>query len=200
MKRLYRNLALAALLSTHLSATQAAVTEIHTGGTTYSFAEPDALEEIQAKARSADIEKIMQKDRDSWSAFRGLPLPLATQTKTRKYIPWYALEFDIKDAKGRIIYPKGFRFNPLQYTHLPYRIVIAKIDQFPHIKHLLRPTDMLIADTGDVIQAGLEFGQHIYIAEPGMKERFGVRAVPSFIKQVKYHFQIQEIAAHELSN
>lgn len=184
----------AALLLAWPSLGWAGAAQVFSGGATYPIIERDALEEIQERAAKADVAAFVnQKPRSEWSVWRGHELPRATEDRIRGYVPWYTLEFDITGPNGEVIYPKGFTFNPLQYLDHRQRIVIFKLDQLDKIKALLKPGDMLIADSGDVVEAGRQFGKHIYILRPELAKRLGVTHAPSFIVQKGAQFQIREV-------
>lgn len=171
-----------------------ALQEIVGGGVTYDIAEQDALEEIRERGERADVKGYVNKTpRSEWSAWNGYPLPRATLDRVRNYVPWYRLEFNITDAKGGVIYPAGFVFNPLEHIRLPQRIVIFKLDQLSKLRPKLKAGDMLIADSGDVVEAGNKVGVHIYILNENLAKRFGVEVVPSIITQKDRQFEIIEV-------
>ncbi|HFD4013397.1 TPA: hypothetical protein ACF3XO_004467 [Vibrio parahaemolyticus] len=165
---------------------------------TYPVVEPDPIEQIKERLESVDVQDYMKTPRKDWSVFKGEPYPVATKTRIRRYIPWYTTEFDILGENGKVMYPKGYTFNPLKYAKYPRRIVIFKLNQLDKIKPLLRPSDELIADSGDVIEAAEKLGRHISLVEPRMQERLGVRVVPSIIEQKGEHFEIKEIDIEDL--
>lgn len=169
-----------------------------TAKTTYEILEPDPMVEIQNKLKTTNASDFMKTPRNEWTVFKGEPYPLAKETRERKYIPWYTTEFDTKDKDGNVIYPKGFTFNPLKFAKYPLRLVIFKLEHYEAIKHLIKPSDELIADSGDVIEKSEEIGRHIYLVEPGMKERLGLQVVPSIIFQDGEHFVIREINLEDL--
>ena len=89
------------LISATLSFAASAATVGNTIGQIYDIAEPDALSEIESRVRSVDWSKEMNKNRESWHAFRGVPLPVAKETRTRSSM------FPIKRAVSCI--RKGIR-------------------------------------------------------------------------------------------
>lgn len=161
---------------------------------TYPIVEPDPMVEIQKRLESVDVTNYTQTPREEWTVFDGDPYPKAMQNRTRIYIPMYSLEFDIFDKNGKVLYPKGFTFNPLEYVRMSGRIVVFHLDKLEELKPLLRTSDILIADAGDVIAASEKLGRHIFLVEPKMRERLGLKVVPSIITQKENAFEIQEIA------
>ena len=100
-------------------------------GTTYQFAEQDAIAEIKEAAGKVDWGRHMAAAKEHLYAELGqLPgenlLPPAKNNSKRTIIPIAALPFDVHDPKtGKILYPKGFQFNPLAYgPKLPIDLVV----------------------------------------------------------------------------
>jgi len=166
--------------------------------TTYPVVEPDPIEQIKERLNSVDVKDYVKTPRKDWSVFKGEPYPVATESRIRRYIPWYTTEFDILGENGKVMYPKGYTFNPLKYAKYPRRLVIFKLSQLDKIMPLLRASDELIADSGDVIEVAEKIGRHISLVEPRMQERLGVRVVPSIIEQKGEYFEIKEIDVEEL--
>lgn len=167
----------------------------HNGhGVTYEISEIDALDEIASRAEAADVEKVVSDHpRANWGVWNGFELPVATKDSTRTFVPWYSLEMDIPGPKGSVLYPKGFTFNPLNHIKMPYRVVAIKIAQWDVVKPLLKDSDIVIADKGDVVEAGNNFGRHIYIMSEQLANRFGIQNVPSIVEQVDDKLLITEI-------
>ena len=101
-------------------------------GAVFEFAEKNALSEIREVA-----EKTFQDEKTLGVFFARrvkellkLPgeefLPPARYTVTEVIEPEFKLPFEIRDPKtGRILYPKGFKFNPLKYMpEMPFEILL----------------------------------------------------------------------------
>lgn len=173
------------------SAAAAAViaTRNSTVGRTWAIAEPDALAEIDAKV--ATLPSDMSKNfgpRSRWSALKAAALPPAPADRVRKVVPFYTLEFDIKLPDGRMVYPKGFTFNPLTYVKLPQRLVIVHPRDLDWALRVAGPSDFILltalgSDSGDAIALGERSGRAIYILEERVKQRLGLRAAPVIVAQ-----------------
>jgi conjugal transfer pilus assembly protein TraU len=186
-------------LCSNLSNSAQQITPIQGAGTTYAIQEQDALQAIKQRSEQVDMAAYLKKQpRQSWSVWTGYPLPVATETTTRQYVPWYRLEFNITDGQDRILYPKGFTFNPLEHVNYPARIVVFKLSQIDQIKPLLKPSDILIADSGDVVEAARQQRRPIYILSDLFAKRFGVRVAPSFISQKGTYLNIEELQLEEV--
>jgi conjugal transfer pilus assembly protein TraW len=158
------------------------------GGRTYPIAEPDVWEEIMARQQRAvqkfkelskkyDENHIQNNIMKDWR----VRLPLAEKSKTER-IDWvYTLEFDIPrvDDKGNVVgvlYPKGYRFRPIQYwpTAPPPLIVFDGKDkrQIQIVKSLLSkyPNSMLITSDGAVFDLMKKFNARVYLLHPKLRE------------------------------
>lgn len=167
----------------------------HAEGNVYRIAEPDALEEIEQKAREADWESEMSKDQDDWSVWKGVPLSPATKNQTRHHIPLYVNELEVKDPRtGRVIYPKGYTFNILQSTPFMYfRVIFARPEQKDWVKAIKQPTDVVIFTHGNVKKIGDEINVNAGILDPLLKERFDVKVAPTIVRQVNKFFVLEEV-------
>jgi conjugal transfer pilus assembly protein TraW len=111
----------------------------------------------------------------------------------------YTLGFDIPDGKGGILYPKGYRFNPLDY--LPFNQTLVVFDgndplQVAWLKTsgLLKTSDtMLLLSGGSFIDVGKGLNRLVYYATPQIVERFHLRATPSVIRRRDKLMEVQEI-------
>lgn len=158
-------------------------------GRTWSIAEPDALAEIEAKAAALPRDMSAKfGPRSGWSAMRAAALPAAMADRTRTVIPFYTLEFDIRLPDGKIVYPKGFTFNPLTYVKLPQRLVIVHPRDLAWALKVARSSDFILLtalgkENGDPIGLGEKTGRAIYILEERVKERLGLIAAPVIVAQ-----------------
>lgn len=158
-------------------------------GRTWSLAEPDALAEIEAKVATLPPDMSAKfGPRSGWSAMKAAALPAATADRTRTVVPFYTLEFDIQLPDGKIVYPKGFTFNPLTYVKLPQRLVIVHPRDLAWALKAARPADFILLtalgkENGDPIALGEKTGRAIYILEERVKERLGLVAAPVIVAQ-----------------
>ena len=87
----------------------AAVHNLGTFGQTYRIAEKDAVQELKDKASAVDWNKTFNPETTHNTIKNYKPetldLTLARENKTRFVDLSYALEFDIPDGKGGILYP-----------------------------------------------------------------------------------------------
>ncbi|MCW2338200.1 conjugal transfer pilus assembly protein TraW [Sphingobium sp. B2D3A] len=158
-------------------------------GRTWAIAEPDALSEIEAKV--ATLPKDMRANygpRSKWSALKAASLPAATADRSRTVVPFYTLDFDLQLPDGRVLYPKGFTFNPLTYVKLPQRIIVVHPRDLAWALRTSRKSDFILlaalgADNGDAIELSEKTGRVIYILEERVKERLGIVVAPVIVAQ-----------------
>lgn len=166
-----------------------AVASVSTIGRTWPIAEPDALAEIEAKAASLpkDTSKAFGP-REKWSALKAAPLGTATADRVRSVVPFYSLDFDIKLPDGKLLYPKGFSFNPLTYVRMPQRLVIVHPSDLGFALRTARPSDFILLaslgkQNGDPIALSEKTGRAVFILEERVKERLGLTVAPVVVAQ-----------------
>ena len=176
-------------------------------GRTYDVIEPDAYEEILNAVKKVDIEKykkILQERIRKYTVVDEFKIPYAKETQTRYFEPRYELPFDIVDANGRVIYPKGFTFNPLQYMTLYETVVFFDARDALHLNWLKKGNFaerwdvMLIAVRGDVIEAMRVLKVPVYRATKEILERFDVKKIPCIIKQKGGQLEIIEVGMKDV--
>lgn len=166
--------------------------ETVTVGRVYPIVERDALDEIEDRARSADLKAHVNTDPDAWRASASLALPPAPETVVRSHAPWYTLEMDIPDAAGRIIYPKGYRFNPLEFAHLPNDIVVISEQEAMWAKSKITSRSLVILTDGDRVKVSKQLKKVVYLLDAKTRDRLALRYVPSIVKQKGAALEISE--------
>ena len=101
---------------------------------------------------------------------------------------------------GRVLYPKGFTFNPLTYVSLPQRLVIVHASELDWALKTAAPTDwiLLAAGTGsrpDPIALGEKVGRPLFILEERVKDRLGLTVAPVIVAQVGQHLVLTEFGS-----
>jgi conjugal transfer pilus assembly protein TraW len=158
-------------------------------GRTWPIAEPDALSEIEAKVATLPSDMSGKfGPRTKWAALKAAALAVAPADRTRTVVPFHTLEFDISLPDGRILYPKGFTFNPLAYVRMPQRIVVVHPRDLGWALREARPSDFILLaalghENGDPIGLSEKTGRAIYILEERVKERLGLSVAPVIVAQ-----------------
>lgn len=166
-------------------AANAATTTI---GRTWPIAEPDALSEIEGRATRVPDMRQAYGPRSGWSAMKAASLGLANADRQRSVVPFYTLDQDIKLPDGRLLYGKGFTFNPLAYVKLPQRLVIVHPAELGWALRTASPADFILLAAGnpgdpDAITLGERYGRSIYILEERVKQRLGLTVAPVIVAQ-----------------
>jgi len=168
-------------------------------GRTWPIAEPDALAEIEAKVAKlpSDLRSKLGP-RSRWSAMKAASLGPASQDRVRNVIPFYALDTDVALPDGRVLYPKGFTFNPLAYVSLPQRLVIVHASELGWALKAAAPTDWILLAAGsgtgpDPIALGEKVGRPLFLLEEQVKDRLGLTVAPVIVRQVGQRLELTEV-------
>ncbi|ATI83192.1 conjugal transfer protein TraW [Sphingobium yanoikuyae] len=162
-------------------------------GRTWPIAEADAMTEIESRAATAGNLASRMPPRGNWSALQPASLPRAQESRIRKVVPFHLLEDDIRLPDGRVLYPKGFRFNPLEYVTLPQRLVIVHPRDLDWAVRTAAPTDFILLTAGDAVTLSEKSGRPIYILEERVKVRLGLTVAPVIVAQVGKALELREI-------
>lgn len=169
-------------------------------GTTFPVIERDALSEIEEKSEQINWQKALGGEPKSWHATQAFYLPNASASVKRTHVPWYTTQFDIKDATGRVIYPKGFTFNPLMHIKMPQRLVITSPRNYTVIKDRLLNNDLILLTEGSAIDFSAQQQRPIFVLDRQLKERLGLTVQPAIITQSGPQFVIEEIDPEVILN
>ncbi len=168
-------------------------------GRTWPIAEPDALDEIEARTRTLPPNMSNRfGPREHWSAMKAAPLAVAVANRVRSVVPFYTLEFDVKLPDGKLLYPKGFTFNPLTYVSLPQRLVVVRPEDLAWALRTAAPADWILLAAGarasaDPIALGQKVGRPLFILEDRVKARLGLEVAPVIVAQVGQKLQLTEV-------
>jgi len=173
--------------------------ETSTIGRTWPIAEPDAMAEIEARAAGQPA-NIREKfgPRSGWSALKGATLGVARDTQVRHVVPFYTLETEIRLPDGKLLYPKGFTFNPLTYVSLPQRLVIVHPRDLGWALKAVALTDWIILTGGgdpkdDALSLGERHGRALFMLEERVKDRLGLTVAPVIVRQVGQKLELTEV-------
>jgi len=195
----FQSATIALLLLASVVVAAKAHAQTSTIGRTWPIAEPDALAEIEAKARTLTADMSAKfGPRSSWSAMKAAPLAQATRSQRRSVVPFYMLDSEIRLPDGTLLYPKGYTFNPLSYVTLPQRLVVVHPHDLGWALKEARPADfiLLTADTGhgpDPLTLSERSGRTLFILEARVKERLGLTVAPVIIEQVGQKLELTEV-------
>lgn len=171
-------------------------------GKVYSFAEKDALAEIEARARAVDWSKQLALLKREVVRYRPAApsLPKVVANRTRLVKPVYTLDVDVPDPRdvSRVLYPKGFTFNPFQYMALPGCVVFMSAADEKQVAWLKKSrfaddaTARVLLTGGDIEKMEQYFYRQFFYADDTLVERFDILAVPSAACQKGVDLEIHE--------
>jgi conjugal transfer pilus assembly protein TraW len=198
---MFRAVALAVCLA--LFPTAAGGQVIGQEGNVYEIEEIDIAVLIQAKAAKFDFAKYADENKrqlsDRVKTFRPADavsdLPRATMSGAYKIDPSYTLPYDLRDAQGDLVYPKGYTFNPLEVMakqglslRVPYVIINAeRREELLWLEKKLsksgKGTFKVLITNGSAFELSEKLGFPIYYLSEQVKERLAIRATPTIVYQ-----------------
>lgn len=177
-------------------------------GQSYDFAERDIIELIHehiAKNQdkiNARAEKDKEKAKESVKNFKPKGLvPLEPATQDRVFYPplEYTLQEDIVDANGRVLYKKGYTFNPADYVTLNYAMIVIDATNKREIEWLKKSDYLnsiayrILLSDGSYYEMMNELQQEVFYLMPEIRKKFQIQKTPSIIKQVENKIEVKEI-------
>ena len=176
-------------------------------GKTSDFAERDMLELIQEhiQKNKAQIEQksnsIRDKAKEDVKNYKpnGL-VPLESALEDRVFYPdlTYILDKDIKDHNGKVLYKKGFKFNPADYVKMSYALIIIngdnknEVEWFKTSAFANKLTYRLLLSSGSFYELNKELKQEVYYLMPEIRTRFQIQRTPSIVKQIGNKIEVKE--------
>jgi len=173
--------------------------ETSTIGRTWPIAEPDAMTEIEAAAARQPVDIASRfGPRSSWTALKGASLGVARENRVRTVVPFYTLDNEIRLPDGKLLYPKGFTFNPLSYVSLPQRLVIVHPRDLGWALKTAALTDWILLTGGgdpkdDALSLGEQHNRALFILEERVKQRLGLTVAPVIVRQAGQRLELTEI-------
>jgi conjugal transfer pilus assembly protein TraW len=101
----------------------------------------------------------------------------------------YIVQEDVKDARGVTIYPKGYKFNPLDYVWLKTSYVVIDAtdkEQLEWLKqsgYLNKLQYQVWLSDGGYQEVSKELNQSVFYVNQAITDRFNLKHVPSVIRQ-----------------
>jgi len=166
-------------------------------GKTYPVQEPDIVEEIRKKAAKikdkAMLERIITYQPASLHT-----LPPATADKTFLVDMTYTLDRDLADADGRIIYPRGYTFNPLDYISFTGGLVVidgqdaSQVKWFRASPYFENHRARLLLSDGHAVELIETLQRPVFYLTDDIAGRLKLQAVPSVVIQKEGKLQVRE--------
>lgn len=173
-------------------------------GRTWPIAEPDALSEIESRAAHVPDMKAAFGPRERWSAMKPAALGIARTDLRRTVVPFYTLDQDIRLPGGKLLYAKGYSFNPLAFVSLPQRLIVVHSSDLAWALRTARPADFILLAAGglsqaadahaDAITLGEQHGRALFLLEERVKARLGLTVAPVIVAQAGQKLVLTEVA------
>jgi conjugal transfer pilus assembly protein TraW len=111
----------------------------------------------------------------------------------------YIVQEDVKDARGVTIYPKGYKFNPVQYVRLKTSYVVIDATDKAQLEWLKKSDyigkfgyQVWISD-GGYKEVSKELNQSVFYVSQEIADKFKLRRTPSLISQFNDRIIVKEI-------
>ena len=179
-------------------------------GKTYPFEEKNFLTVIKNKIKHKNwaayrkSQHFKKKIEDYQPYSQEVLLPTALHTKTFKPDMYYTLKFNIRDSKGNIIYPKGFRYKITDYITLPNVLVVingeskTQLNWFVHSPYYNNIGVMFMITHGNYFKLDKKLKIPTYYYMSSLQKRFQLKAVPSIIWQKGHNLFVKQIGKYEI--
>lgn len=187
--------------------------DLGTIGPTYAIGEPHLLNDLQRRLNAKQASGELLRLSEQWRE-RGLdavrhPSPVADVTHTRVprthyFDPSFALDRNVLDAEGRLLFAAGTRKNPLDVVSLSFPLLFLD-GRDPRQRDQAR---RLIAEYRDRLRPVLVGGSYlelmrawqrpVYYDQQGrLTRRLGIAQVPALVRQEGDRLRIDELAVAE---
>lgn len=182
------------------STAHAAIKDLGVVGETYPVVEPDVMEEMRQEAigRSAEHKRKMLEMMKHYKPADVQQLPPAGADKTFLVDMSYTLDQDLKDGEGRVIYPRGFTFNPLDFIALPIGLVILdgsdpdQLEWFKASPYFENNQMKLLITDGPARELIDQLQRPVFFLTSDIAKRMKLAAVPCVVTQKDKVMQVKE--------
>ena len=177
-------------------------------GETYPVVEPDVVTELKEEAATKNrfrddefLERMKTYQPEDLHH-----LPRATMDRTFMVDMTYTLDRDLLDGDGKVIYPKGFTFNPLDYVSFSGGMLVIDGNDPAQIKWLEETpyadnhqVRLLLSD-GYAYELINQLKRSVFYLTDEIAERLQLAAVPSLVIQRNDKLEVREITVPKEEN
>ena len=175
--------------------------DLGVAGRTYPIVEPDILTELQQQAAEINPgnnkEKIVARIKKYQPAGLHI-LPRATEDKSKMVDMTYTLERNLTDGDGKVIYPRGYTFNPLHYVTFSGGLVVingadpAQVKWFEKSPYFDNHQARLLLSSGHAFEMMEKLQRSVFYLTDDIADRLQVTTVPSLVIQQGDKIKVQE--------
>jgi conjugal transfer pilus assembly protein TraW len=176
----------------------AAHTRLDTVGKNYPIVEQDITKELQQKASSIDLDALFNTH-NRYQPANLHPLDRAAIDQVFTVDLTHTLEHDIKDSQGKLLYPQGFSFNPLQYVGLSGGLVVIdgsdpqQVEWFKGSPYFQNQRAILLLSGGYAAEVKQELKHPAYYLTHDIAARLRLKAVPSVVIEQASKLTVREV-------
>ncbi len=169
-------------------------------GEVYQVVEPDLMIELKQQAvershveEDAFLERVKTYQPDDLH-----PLPRAVEDRTFLVDMTYTLDLDLVDGDGKVIYPRGFTFNPLEYVSFPGGLLIidgddpSQIKWFEETPYAQNHRVLLLLAGGHAYNLTDRLKRSVFYLTDEIAGRLQLAAAPSLVIQKDNMLQVRE--------
>lgn len=186
------------------SPAQAEIKDLGTIGETYQIVEDDIVAELREQANRLALPGELQTR--SYQPANLQALPRATENRNFLVDMTYTLDHDLKDKNGKVIYPRGYTFDPLDRIRLSTSLVVidgtdsdqvAWFKESPYMKN--RQAKLLISGGYDS-DLRRELKRPVFYLTEDIGTRLKLTAVPCVAVQRGDGMQVSEFLIQKNNN
>jgi conjugal transfer pilus assembly protein TraW len=179
------------------SARATAIHNLGIVGETYPVMEPDIVAEVRQKSPVMNGDILLERMKMYQPASLHT-LPRAIEDRTFLVDMTYTLDRDLVDGEGKIIYPRGFTFNPLDYISFPGGLVvidgqdISQVQWFRSSPYYVNLRTKLLLSGGHAAELIETLQRPVFYLTNDIAARLKLSAVPSIVIQKEGKLQVRE--------
>ncbi len=176
----------------------AAHTRLGPVGRTYPIVEQDIREEFKQKATNIDIDALFNTH-NRYQPANLHTLPRAASDRVFTVDLTHTLDHDIRDSQGKLLYPQGFTFNPLQYAGLSGGLVVIdgrdpeQIEWFKGSPYFQNQRAILLLSGGYAAEVKQELERPVYYLTHDVAARLQLKAAPSVVIEQDNKLTVREV-------
>ena len=175
--------------------------DLGTVGETYPIVEPDVVEELLQAAADHGIKNNPPFSRlvKSYQPANLHTLPSTTENRTFLVDVNYTLDRDLLDATGKVIYPQGYTFNPLDYISFPGGLVVIngaeplQVEWFKKSPYADNHGARLLLSDGFAFDLVRKLKRPVFYLTGDIAKKLQLSAAPSIVVQKEHQMLVQEI-------